>query len=282
MSEAVDERIVNDQAYLLLYRRRDTPFRLPPPLAVAEDPASPSLDLDSPVEAVGGISTIPVRCDLNRWTGTNRLLGNTTSISVLSDDSTRPFPAAGIVTSPQHVTTINTSFDGNLSDEGNNSTALYKATSMIDTRDAVCGNFVSDIFIGDGAVGGAIPGPNDAALPGTGSVTADIPSSSFECHSPVFGSVLPGPAVASHYGNGSSYAGGGCYVSGGIDIGDSYVTGDICDSVNNVFGPSDAATGSSDAVVLDEVTPMSMSSASQPSLSSTEEESLSTAQDDLD
>ena len=185
VSDVTEDRAVNDQAYLLLYRRRGDPFTLPPPVVGVQDAQqqeqqNPVISNESHARESNPIRVAP-----------DNRLANTTSISVSGAPQPRTFPTLQLTTQPYHVTTINTfasCSDDASSDEGL-SNSSYRATSMINTNDAACGNLVSDIVIEDGGiVGGSVPGPDDAALPECAGGAGNFEETAHDQH------VFPGPS----------------------------------------------------------------------------------------
>ncbi|KAF2361453.1 Zinc finger MYND-type [Trinorchestia longiramus] len=316
------ERVVSDQAYLLLYRRRDTPFILPP------------LPLDVPAD-ITPTSVAPVNSNLMVTDDSPRLDNATVDVQASSPSVVRrtrssivhvpgaPLSSSVTVSSTpssglpnfdmphsnlhnmriskqdgsdrepaRHVTMINTENNGacvntdGLAAPPPSPLHSGNVTSTINTNDAVCGNLVSNINIDDTHPGTFVPACTTASF---------IPS-------------LPVPNLAGagvESGFGSSMASSiarPMFIAGlngdNRNLG-SFPTAENCaadssllNNRNGVFGGTGYILGRGSGTVestpsdggacLDEVTPMSVSSASQPSLSSTEEESISTAQEELD
>ena len=224
VSDVLEDRVVNDQAYLLIYRRRDCPFELP---------QLPPVTLDSNILQ-----------ENDTFLRQQQMLGNAT-YGAIALPSSEPAsfalpetPMYNMHIAQQHDThNIVNTYDG---------INTNNATSTINTNNASCGNLVSNINIDDT--------PSEQSNGASGFFRSPRPTSL--ASSNVF-------VTTDSFGNDSNL--------------DKNPAVDSVDTIT--LGDEDI---SQEPLILDEVTPMSMSSASQPSLSSTEEESLGTAQDELD
>uniref|UniRef100_A0A6A7FSR5 ubiquitinyl hydrolase 1 n=2 Tax=Hirondellea gigas TaxID=1518452 RepID=A0A6A7FSR5_9CRUS len=346
VSNIREENVVNDQAYLLLYRRRGTPFTLPDlPAPEEEEPEMPQETASMETASAGASSVSIDNCEQRNVVyqsnnvSTVHVPVSAPSIKVVHNSNLsqafQGYASSGMSEAydninnspPQHSNLLNmrigqeetlysteqgstlSAFDSLLQSPLTDS---YKATSTINTKDAMCGNLVSNIHIEDGAVGGSLTeesavggaaGDSFSSMTGNTNITvapfyssainaSDIfsaPTASSSYFSPIFGassnsfsnsggaSCVPrAPAVGAECPvviEGQQEGSNSTGISMSDDGGGSiYVDG----------GSASAVASSPSDVVLDAVTPMSVSTTSQPSVSSTEEESISTPQEELD